>query len=294
MTTMTVKEALRRGQAALAEHDSPDVSPHHEAAGLLGQAAGLTPEEIVRHGDRSLTKDQERHFLSFLDRRSNHEPLAHITGTARCFDREFVVTPATLIPRPATETLIETVVADRDPEDPAGVYDIGTGSGVIAVTVAARLPRTTVRASDISLEALKVAEDNVARFGLRHRVELRHGSLLGPFLLSLDHREPVILVANLPYLPSAEIDHLPREIRLHEPIAAVDGGPDGLNPYRALLAQTADHLRAPKLDIFLELLPDQHDGLEAIARDHWPPVTATRLLNDAGIQIGIRLSVPGN
>lgn len=175
-----------------------------------------------------------------LRRREAGEPVQYVTGEQYFYGRRFEVSPAVLIPRPETELLAEAVLAAGDRFWPQGeaeaphVLDVGTGSGALAVTLAAERPAWRVTASDLSADALAAAARNAALLGVRDRIRFVQGSLLEPFF----EGPPIdILVSNPPYIVTADLAGLQREVRDYEPRLALDGGEDGLDPYRAMAGQ---------------------------------------------------------
>ena len=198
---------------------------------LLG-ALGLTGTDLLREPERRVDVPGAARLADFATRRLMHEPVSRILGERGFFGRSFVVTPATLDPRPCTETVIEAAleIAAREGwrERPIRILDIGTGSGALLVTLLAELPLATGIGTDISEAALTAARGNAERLGVSRRAEFlaRHtlDGLEGPFDL---------LVSNPPYIPSGDIADLDPDVRLFDPHAALDGGADGLDFYRA-------------------------------------------------------------
>lgn len=212
-----------------------------EAELLYGEASGLDRVQVLARGAEVPETDVLGRFEALLLRRLAHEPLAYILGRREFYGLTFEVGPGCLVPRPETETLVEAALAAIHDHPNARrlvrVADAGTGSGAIALSVARHAPEAKVFATDASTEALAWAGRNRKRLGLEERVVLLTGDLLEPIGEPLD-----IVLANLPYIPSDEVEALPEAIRSHEPRLAVDGGPDGLDPYRALCAQLPAHL----------------------------------------------------
>ncbi|MNW60243.1 Release factor glutamine methyltransferase [compost metagenome] len=200
----------------------------------------------------------------------------------------FRVTPAVLIPRPETELLVEGIAKLGDSLWPGGaplVADIGTGSGAIAAALAHLRPSWRIAASDISPEALEVAQENVRRLGLQ--VKLKQGDLLEPF-----RGEPLdIVVSNPPYIPAETIEQLQPEVRDFEPRGALDGGPDGLAPYRKMMTQLSLLAQPPRL-VGFELGMGQAGDVAGLLRTagHWGEIITIPDL--AGIDrhvLGIRI-----
>ncbi|MGE0135511.1 MAG: peptide chain release factor N(5)-glutamine methyltransferase [Dehalococcoidia bacterium] len=228
---------------------------------LYGEAAGLDRARVLAAGALEPPPEAAARFEALLARRLGHEPLAYILGRRECYGLTFEVAPGVLIPRPDTETLIEAALeavrAHPRVRRVVNVVDVGTGSGVIALAVAHHAPTAKVYALDASTEALAIAGRNRRRLGLTDRVVLLAGDLLEALPVPAD-----VIVANLPYIPTAEVDRLAPEVRDWEPRAALDGGPDGLDVIRALIAQLPARLAKPGA-VLLEV---GHDQAPEVAR----------------------------
>jgi len=200
-------------------------------------------------------------FRELVRRRAAREPLQHLLGAWEFYGRTFEVGPAALVPRSETETLVERCLALLPQDDTERwVADIGTGSGVVAATLAVERPALRVIATDISEDALALAARNCAALGVAERVQLVQGDLAEPVAALLPEGCPGLnlLASNPPYVSTAEIADLEPEVREHDPHAALDGGPDGLDLVRRLAPQAAD-LLAPGGWVVLELDPRQMD-----------------------------------
>ena len=234
--------------------------------GIAGDEAAADAEVLARHvlgWDRAAYLARRRdpappgfdvRYAPLADRRARREPVSIITGRREFWGLTFAVGPAVLTPRPETELIVETALAlfgDRR-DAPLAVADVGTGSGCLAVTLAREFPRAAVTAVDISPAALAVARRNAAAHGVADRIDWVTASLAGWLAGAAagggsaategggaapdsGNARIDLLVANLPYIPTGELDRLPPEVRLHEPRTALDGGPDGLDPLRELL-----------------------------------------------------------
>jgi release factor glutamine methyltransferase len=205
-----------------------------EAEWLLASLLGLDRVGLYVNFDQPLSEGELTAFRGMVSRRAKREPLQYILGTQEFMGLEFAVTSAVLIPRHDTETLVTEAL--RCAPDARRVLDIGTGSGCIAVSLAKRLPDADVSGVDISPDAVQLSRDNIARHGVR--VTLFQGSLFEPFA---DDRFDLI-VANPPYIPTADLEQLQPEVRDYEPRGALDGGMDGLDCYRALVPAASAHL----------------------------------------------------
>jgi release factor glutamine methyltransferase len=230
-------EVVRLSTGYLDSHGSS--SPRLDAELLAAQALNLRRLDVYLQFDRPLEEEQLGAIRELVRRRGDGEPVAHITGEREFYARAFRVTPDVLIPRPETETLVGLAIAEAQTRAPGGeglrIADIATGSGCIAVTLAAELPGARVTATDVSEAALSVARLNAERHEVADRVELVLGSWCAP----LAGRAFDIVVANPPYIPTGELADLARDVREHEPVLALDGGTDGLDAYRELLPSIA-------------------------------------------------------
>lgn len=238
---MSIKAALRQARAKLKEHGCG--TPDLDAEVLLAHVTGLDRAGLYRRWERNLAAEEETCFQELVGRRCAGEPVAYLTGHREFMGLGFTVNSSVLIPRPETELLVETALKLLPPAPV--VVDVGTGSGAIAVSLSYFRPKARVYALDCSAEALAVARLNAARHGLRDRITFCRGDLLE----ALDRcgAAPVgtvdLIAANLPYIAESDLPGLPREVRLFEPALALDGGPDGLDPYRRLIPAAALYLK---------------------------------------------------
>lgn len=269
---MTVLEVLNASTSYLAKHgiDSARLNSEHLLAHLLGHKKRLN---LYLEFERPLSDAQRAPLRELVRRRAEGVPLQHLLGTVEFFGREFLCDGRALIPRPETEQLVENVLK-RVAGGAAQVVDIGTGSGVIALTFALERPDWSVSAVEISTDAIALAGENRTRHGLGERVVFLEGNLLEPLTGSFD-----AIVANLPYVASGEIAGLSREVQ-HDPPLALDGGPDGLDLVRALIAD-APPLLAPGGLVALEIGHDQSDRVaELFARHNYRDIEKVRDYQD--------------
>jgi release factor glutamine methyltransferase len=250
---MTARDALREGIAYLR---TAGISAYTLAAELLLlHAIGREREWLYARPEEQLSATQEKQFIEMLARRAAGEPVQHLTGHQEFWGLDFEVTRDVLIPRPETEHLIEVTldrlalreVREGRPQATDGlglrIADVGTGSGCIAIALAKQLPKANFYASDISQAALEVAHRNAAKHGVLQQIRFANASLLN-HTLSSDH-EPMrfdAIVSNPPYIGRREASSLDREVRDHEPEAALYGGEEGYEFYGELIAQAAASL----------------------------------------------------
>lgn len=207
-----------------------------EAEWLLCEATGLDRVGLYLNFDKPMSDEELAAYRALVVRRGKREPLQHILGSQEFDGLTFEVSPAVLIPRHDTETLLEQAL--QHAPSSRTILDIGTGSGCIAIALAKRLPEATITAVDLSSEALVVAQRNAEAHSAT--VEFLSGSFFEP----VAGRRFDLIVSNPPYITTAELAELQPEVRDYEPRLALDGGPDGLAAYRTLVAQAPAHLQA--------------------------------------------------
>ncbi len=257
-------------------------TPGLDARLLLQAASGRTREQLVVDAAFRLSSEQSELLSNMATRRLAHEPVSRILGARAFWGRLFEITPATLDPRPDTETLVQLALDLAREEGwtrrPLRILDIGTGSGCILVTLLAELPHAHGTGVDISAAALEVAARNASRHAVRARTVWRETSVLdgiaGPFDL---------IVSNPPYIPTAEIAALDPEVRSFDPCLALDGGPDGLGFYRRIVS-AAESAIAPGGWCAVEVGAGQAKAVLDLIERHFTGVgsPATRTRNDLG------------
>ena len=207
-------------------------SPRLDAELLVAEALGTDRVGLYLDLHRPLVDAERSSIRPLVARRREREPVAYILGHRDFYGRRFNVTKDVLIPRPDTETLVDHALECIPEARPCRVLDIGTGSGAIAVTIAAERPLAMVTATDISEAALKVAANNAERLGVAERIRFERANLLS----STEQYD--LIVSNPPYVARSEMLSLQAEVRKHEPSDALEAGEDGLDIIRALLLAT--------------------------------------------------------
>jgi release factor glutamine methyltransferase len=234
-------------------------SPRLDAEMILAHVLDKPREYLIAHGEVALEEQAASTYAKLLTLRRKGMPVAYILGKRGFFDRDFRLNSHVLIPRPETEHLVEAALAWAQGRGSLRVIDVGTGSGVIALSIAARLPASAVIASDVSSAALVIARENGT--GLINVTYLQT-DLLDGIVGMFD-----IICANLPYIATAEMNLL--EVAKFEPHVALDGGSDGLVLIRRLLTQAPHCLHTPGL-LLLEIGADQGDVVAQLARAAFP------------------------
>ncbi|MEL1265620.1 peptide chain release factor N(5)-glutamine methyltransferase [Pseudoxanthomonas putridarboris] len=246
--------AVRHGAARLAGPEA-----RHEAEHLLLHALGRDRAWLFAHGTDPMTTDQAVAFEALLARRAAGEPVAYLVGRRGFWTLDLRVTPATLIPRPETERLVELALERLPGDAPLRVADLGTGSGAIALAIASERPRARVVATDTSDDALRVAHDNAAAHGLAN-VEFRRGSWLAPLSGERFH----LIASNPPYIAEGD-PHLGQGDLRFEPAGALASGTDGLAAIREIVAAAPRCLRAGGW-VLLEHGWEQGESIRALLR----------------------------
>ncbi len=277
----TLAEALRGGIESLAPATE---SARADAQILLAHVLGREREWLIAHADAPLPAEQRENFERLCRRRSSGEPVAYILGRAGFYGREFIVDPNVLIPRPESEHLVEEAIAYLDAG--AIVLDVGVGCGAIACTIAAE-SGAVVFGTDLSAAAIALAEENARRLGVAAACRFYQGDLTTP----VHERRFHAIVANLPYVPTADLPALPDPVGF-EPRAAVDGGSDGLALYRRLLAQIPALLERHAL-ILLEAAPPTIEDLARGVRAALPGFAVSIGRDYAGLPRYVRAASQG-
>ena len=254
-------ETARRALTARLRSESIE-SAELDARILAGAALGLDLTGLIAAASRLLTSEESTRLEDFARRRLNGEPVARILGQKEFWGLPLKLSAATLVPRPDTETAVELALeilhAAPQPDHPPRIADIGTGTGAILLALLSELHDAYGVGTDISEAALRIARINAADLHLADRT----GFVACDYAAALSGGFDLI-VSNPPYIRSAEIAGLAAEVRDHDPLAALDGGPDGLDAYRALIPQ-ATRLLAPRGALVVEAGLGQSADIRAL------------------------------
>lgn len=260
---LSIGGAIREGAQHLDE--AAVAEPRREAGSLLAHVLGRDRSFIVAHADELLTGEQSKALQSLVERRASGEPLQYLTTHQGFFKLDFEVTPDVLIPRPETELIVETAL-ELLQDDPAPYFaDIGTGSGCIAISILQDLPGARAIATDVSPAALRVAQRNAERHGVKDRLVLLESDCFS----ALDANASFTLIAaNPPYVSEDELKTVQREVS-YEPRAALAAGPDGLSVIRRLVREARPFLCAGGYFVF-EIGFGQSEAVERLVdRSVW-------------------------
>jgi release factor glutamine methyltransferase len=279
--TWTVRRILEwtSGFFARKNRDAPRLC----AELLLSHVLACPRIKLYTEYERPLTEQELSRMRTLVQRASDEEPIAYLTGRAHFFNLEFEVTRDVLIPRPDTETLVENVlqtVRHQPGMESPRVIDLCTGSGCIAAAIAHHLKTATVLAIDISPAAVRVARQNVERLGLNDRVTVEEGDLFSPLQHMVDVQPFHLIVSNPPYIRTGDMASLDRSVRAYEPLQALDGGLDGLTLHRRILDEAANRL-LPGGRVFLEIAFDQGDLAREVGGSY-EAFDEVRILKDFG------------
>ncbi len=265
-----LRDAVRDAQRRLAAEgiDEPELN----ARILMMHATGLSATEMVTHGGVRLTESQQALFASLLLRRLGGEPVGRILGQRDFWGLTFALSPGTLEPRPDSEMIVEEALAlSKQLERPVrDILDLGSGSGCLLIALLVELPQARGHGVDLSLDAVETARGNAARNNVAERCLFTQGS----WGEGLD-RQFDLIVSNPPYIASSDMASLQREVREHDPGLALDGGPDGLAPYR-LIVPDLQRLLAPGGAAVLEIGAGQEQPTRMLAGQHGFSTVSTR------------------
>jgi len=262
-------------------------TPALDARVLVGHALGLDHAGLTAAAERVLDPAERERIAAVASRRLAREPVSRIVGMKEFWGLPLRVNPAVLVPRPETETVVATALAaldrDGDRARPLRIADLGTGSGALLLALLSELPNAFAIGTDLSTAALALARDNARQLGLAARAVFVACDFAAALAGALD-----LIVANPPYVTSAELAQLAPEVRDHDPSLALDGGPDGLRAYRALAAD-APRLIGATGHMVVEVGAGQADAVASLFAGQQPlDVTAARDLAGMSRALHIR------
>jgi release factor glutamine methyltransferase len=270
---VTLHERVTQATHALVAAGYAEAEAAIDAEVLARHALAWTREQMLVRWREPMPADFDARYTPLIARRMRHEPVAYIIGHREFWNLDIAVTRDTLIPRPETELIVEETLTIAARDSAGTIVDVGTGSGCLAVAIAHELRQARVLAIDVSVAALDVARRNAMAHHVADRITFIVGSVLEPV------SEPVdVIVSNPPYVPLADAPTLQPDVRDYEPAVALFSGIDGLATIRALLIQSAAHLRSGGWLIF-EFGYGQADAIERLVEraDAWQ---LTRLRHD--------------
>jgi release factor glutamine methyltransferase len=263
-----------------------------EARLLISHVTQRSTVQIHTEPDQMLSPADKRYLKALIDRRLSREPYPYIVNHREFYGIDFYVDSRVLIPRPETELLVDSALAfvENNGSGRSGhptIADIGTGCGAIAISLALSLPRSKIYATDISPQALQIAELNCRRLGVSGQITLLQGDLLDPMPESVD-----LIVANLPYIKNSEVDDLDPEISVFEPRIAIDGGPDGLRYISRLLDKVEQKINRSGC-VLLEFGQTQQEEIDNLIRRLFRQVSFHFISDLSGTNRVVQVSFPG-
>ncbi len=254
----TVRRILEWTTAHLSKHGSE--SPRLDAEILLAHARKCTRIELYTRFDDVLTEEQRAKMRELVQRRAKAEPVAYLVGKREFYGLPFRVTAEVLIPRPDTETLVMELLTIAKSFESPRILDVGTGSGCIAVAIAANMKSARLTAIDISQKALEIAGENAEAHKVSDQITFLAGDGFAPLPIEAKFD---FIVSNPPYVTEAELDQLQPDVGLHEPKLALVSGSDGLDMVRVLIQETPKHL-VPAGSLLMEIAPEQAQTVQAL------------------------------
>ena len=283
---MTLSQAIHLARQKLSQAGIDDACI--EAEFLMRHTVGVSKTQLYSEPDRAITSAEANRVWEFVQRRLRHEPTAYILKYCEFYGIDFYIDQRVLIPRPETELLVEKAIEFAScyyQNKNLTIADIGTGSGIIAISLALALPKARIYATDISPASLEIAEINCRRHKVSDQVKLLQGNLLEPL------PEPVdMIVSNLPYIKDAELKMLSPEIINFEPIVALAGGGDGLDKIRSLLAQVPDKI-CPGGYLLMEIGQGQAQVVTSIINNYLPESSIELIPDLSGIDRVVKVSL---
>lgn len=237
-----------------------------DARVLLSEILDISHVQFISSPNRQIEEKDHAALQTAAQKRMKRQPLSHILGRREFFSRDFIVSPHTLTPRPDSEIVVETALQHlhglMKKKGDLRILDLGTGTGCLLLTLLAECDGVSGTGVDLSEEALVIAKKNARDLGLHSRCTFLAGDWFEPVEGKFD-----VVISNPPYIPSSDIEGLQDEVRLYEPRLALDGGSDGLDPYRHIIAKAHDYLNLEG-SLILEIGADQYEGVSAIFAEH--------------------------
>ena len=240
---MTVLELLNGSTNYLKDHGIEN--PRLNAELLLARSLKLSREQLYTHFQIQINQEEKEALEKLVQRRISGEPLQYILEHQEFWSIDLGVDPRVLIPRPETEVLVEqglAILSKISLKRTPSVLEIGTGSGAIAIALAKEMKNLFLVATDISIDALILAKENAKSAGVLDRIKFINGDLFGPLRSSRERNIFDLILSNPPYIIRRKISTLPKEVKDHEPIIALDGGEDGLSFYRRIIPEAPFYL----------------------------------------------------
>lgn len=270
---MNLRQAVTAATARLADDPQLRGNARRDAEILLLGVLGIGHAQLLANPERELTQEEESLFSRAIDRRAANEPIQYILGKQEFYGLDFQVTPAVLIPRPETEHLVEAVLQLLPHDEPLEILDVGTGSGILAVTLAHHLPHARMTAVDISVDAIAIARRNAEAQHAADRIRF----VVSDLLSALDNRVGRFdaIVSNPPYVADRDRASLAPEVRDYEPATALFAGDTGMDIYRRLIPEAHAALKPIGL-LALEIGQGQRDSIAELL-EGWQDVS---FLND--------------
>jgi release factor glutamine methyltransferase len=256
---MTLRQTLTAAADILTANPHIRDTATRDAELLLLNQLGIDRTQLFINPDRELTEGEESSFWQRVYRRADNEPIQYIIGKQEFYGLDFQVTPAVLIPRPETEHLVEAVLQVLPREESLQILDVGTGSGILAVTLALKLPDAEITAVDISAAAIAVARRNAEAHDVAKRIHFVESDLLA----NVSSGRFDAIVSNPPYVSETDREALHPQVRDHEPATALFAGETGLDIYRRLIPEAHNALKPNGL-LALEIGQAQRDAIAAL------------------------------
>jgi len=269
LNKVTIEGALQGASFCLQEAGIEQ--PRKEAEYLLSRIMKNDRLQLFLRREEFISPEVEAVFKEAVRRRCRYEPAAYIAGEKFFYGKSFIVNQEVLIPRPETELIVDCALEwsgwlESRHSKPVSCVDLGTGSGALAVTLALQLPDLKIWAVDLSAAALKVAGLNAVEHGVKERICLLKGNYFDAFDQVAIKPNFNLVVSNPPYLGKEELESLPVGVKNYEPVKALDGGVDGLDGYRCILARLDEFIEAPAV-LLMEVGAGQKDKVEALCSD---------------------------